>query len=50
MISTPYSPAAAQISSEEAARRRQSIGFWAGLWLGISIGAAIGTIACAVAA
>ncbi len=43
-------PLAAQLTAEEAARRRQSIGFWAGLWLGISLGAAIGTIACAVAA
>ena len=47
MITAPLS---SQLAREEAARRRQSIGFWAGLWLGISLGAAIGTLACAVAA
>jgi hypothetical protein len=26
------------LAREEAARRRQSIGFWAGLWIGIALG------------
>ncbi len=50
MMKTPYSPAAAQLTAEEAERNHRALGFWAGLFLGIAAGAAIGTIACATVA
>jgi hypothetical protein len=43
MITAPLS---SQLAREEAARRRQSLGFWAG----IMIGFALGCMAAAVAA